>query len=137
MTPDNGYSHRDGRSTGRCANRRQLALALAGTLLWWAACDTAIAAERVDRTALIIACKTEAKRGHVTGFLEEKRQHAMRMAAICEEWRTVETDQQEDLLQRCLAEAGRGPSRGHRSRPWYQSHVFRLRKICRNLADSE
>ena len=137
MTPDSNYNRRDGHSHSRCANRRQLALVLAGTLSWWATCGTGIAAEGVDRTALITACKTEAKRGHLAGFLDEKRQHTLRMAAICDEWRTVEAGQREDLLQRCLAEARRGPNMGHRSRPWYQSHIFRLRKICRNLAASE
>lgn len=114
-----------------------IALTLVGALSWWATCDAGVAAEPLDRTALITACKAEAKRGHATGFLDEKRQHAARMAAICDEWRTVEAGQREDLLQRCLAEARRGPNMGHRSRPWYQSHIFRLRKICRNLAASE
>jgi hypothetical protein len=108
------------------------ALALAGTLSWPG--GVAVADEPLNRTALISACKTEAKRGHLAGFLQERREHAQRMAAICDEWLTVAEEKREDLLERCLAEARRGPSIGHRTRTWYASHVYRLRKICRNLA---
>lgn len=111
------------------------ALALAGTLSWLSV-GIGLADEPLNRTALITACKTEAKRGHLTGFLQERREHAKRMAAICDEWLTVDVDEDGriDLLERCLAESRRGPSIGHRTRPWHESHVYRLRKICRALA---
>ena len=111
------------------------ALVLAGTLSLMSG-GAGRADEPLNRTALITACETEAKRGHLAGFLQERREHAKRMAAICDEWLTVEEPERESLLERCLAEAGRGPSIGHRTRTWYESHVYRLRKICRNLAAS-
>lgn len=110
-------------------------MALAGTLSWLSS-GVAVADEPLNRTALITACKTEAKRGHLAGFLQEKREHAKRMAAICDEWRTVKEEGRDELLERCLAESRRGPSVGHRTRTWYESHIHRLGKICRNLAAS-
>ncbi len=109
------------------------ALALTGTLSWLSV-GIGLADEPLNRTALITACKFEAKRGHLAEFLQERREHAARMAAICDEWLTVDDKGRADLLERCLAESRRGPSIGHRSRPWYASHVYRLRKICGQLA---
>lgn len=98
-----------------------------------AACQTG-AAEAEDRQTLIAACKSEAVRGHLQGFLDERRKHYARMTAICEEWRSVRAADREALSQRCLAEARRGPSIGHRQRAMNQSHKFRLSELCGKLA---
>lgn len=100
-----------------------------------AACQADVV-EAQDRDALIAACKVEAGRGHLQGLLDERRKHQARMVAICEEWRNVTADEREDLSVRCLAEARRGPSMGHRQRPMNQSHMFRQGELCRQLAVS-
>lgn len=110
---------------------RLASLALAFSLS--SACQAA-EAEKLDRDTLIAACKAEAMRGHVQGFLDERHKHHARMIAICEEWRTANADLREDLSKRCIAESRRGPSMGHRQRPMNQSHIFRLGELCRKLA---
>lgn len=111
-----------------------IAFTLAGTLIWLP-CGVGFAGESDNRSALIAACKIEAERGHLAGFLQERREHAKRMAAICDEWQTVGREGQNNLLRRCLAESRRGPSIGHRQRPQDQSHMFRLGELCRKLAN--
>lgn len=108
---------------------------LASALFVAGACQT-VSAETEDRATLIAACKSEAVRGHLNGFLDERRQHYSRMQAICEEWRNISAADREVLSQRCRAEANRGPSIGHRKRSMDQSHKFRLRELCRKLAVS-
>jgi hypothetical protein len=92
------------------------------------------AAEVQDRNALIDDCKSEAVRGHLQGLLVERRGHYARMTAICKEWRIVRASGRDDLSRRCLVEARRGPSIGPRQRSTNQSHIFRLRELCRKLA---
>ena len=107
---------------------------VASALFMAAACQTHAAEETQDRATLVAACKAEAVRGHLQGFLDERRAHHERMTVICEAWRKVSAADREALSQRCLAEARRGPSIGHRQRPMNQSHIFRLRELCRTLA---
>lgn len=109
-------------------------IALIASMVFTTVACQSNAAEPQDRVTLINACKSEAGRGHLQGFLDERRKHRERMSAICEEWRNVSAADREDLSKRCLAEARRGPSIGHRQRPINQSHIFRLRELCRNLA---
>ena len=110
-------------------------IVLAASALFLAtACQTHAAEDARDRATLIAACKSEAVRGHLQGFLDERGAHHKRMTVICEAWRNVGAADREALSQRCLAEAGRGPSIGHRQRPMNQSHIFRLRELCRTLA---
>jgi hypothetical protein len=89
-----------------------------------------------DRPSLISACKAEAASGHIQGSLAQRREHIRKMSAICEEWRTVRKSDRDALVARCLAEAGQGPSIGHRKYSTNQSHKNRQKALCRNLAES-
>ena len=83
------------------------ALALTGTLSWLSV-GIGLADEPLNRTALITACKFEAKRGHLAEFLQERREHAARMAAICDEWLTVDDKGRADLLDEALQAHAQG-----------------------------
>ena len=101
-----------------------------------AACQSAVTEAPQARSTLIAVCKAEAVRGHLQGLMDERRKHHERMTTICEVWRSVDADQRDDLSKRCLAESGRGPTIGHRQRPTNQSHIFRLRELCRKLSNT-
>ena len=86
------------------------------------------------RTALVAACRAEASRGHARAVSYERLRHVQEMSALCSAWLSVRPEDKQQLLARCLDEADGGAIRGPVDRRNHQSHVYRLKRTCRSLA---
>lgn len=112
---------------------------MSGTIGWSRSVPPASAADlKIPRAELVAACKQEAKRGHYRQLHSRiVLEHKQRMLLVCDRLRFEPATEGERaaVLTACLAEASRGPINVNRRGGADRSHVVRLKRMCRALAE--